>query len=494
LSEQGKAKITRRKYLKYAGGAVAAAVVAAAGYGVYEATKPPPTIPGVTTTATTAVPATVTVAPPVVLRAISVEGPRFSKCLNIMGGKYTQEVRPNVTLEVEGVPWSAYYDKFTLELASQAGHYDIIQMDYVRLPCHAPYGQLYDLTNLIYDPDPNIGIAYPEDFGPQWKSYEYEGKLYGVPVDTSCGSGFYRKDLVEKEGVPVPNTWDELYKYAKEVTKEVKPGVMQYGFAGGWLRGTFLDMFWTGISRSYGVESLDENMKPHYSSPESVKCLKFMGKLQEVAPPGLLDMAESDVYDLLGNVGNVVFDPLECSNPGVTDPNTSKMWNQIGGMLVPGGPKGLRTPALGGLGLVIPNSAPNKEEAWKFIRWIADPSNKYAYVDATGQPGRISWLSDPKNIEKRPYFEYFSKNLAMAVPWTPPIKEFSQIQEMRSIEQANYLTGAKTAETAMRDLDEAITALLEKAGYYTQGTKRWWSEWNANPPEFAHTEPYTSVY
>jgi ABC-type glycerol-3-phosphate transport system substrate-binding protein len=143
---------------------------------------------------------------------------------------------------------------------------------------------------------------------------------------------------------------------------------------------------------------------------------------------------------------------------------------------------------------VIPQSAPHKEEAWDFIRWIADPSNKYDYVDATGQPGRISWLSDPKNIEKRPYFEFFGKNLAMAVPWSPPLKEFSQIQEMRSIEQANFLTGAKTAETAMRDLDQAITALLEKAGYYAKGTKRWWSEWNENPPEYAHTEPYTSVY
>jgi len=44
LTEE-KAKITRRKYLMYGGGIVVVAVVAAAGYGVYEATKPPTPTP-----------------------------------------------------------------------------------------------------------------------------------------------------------------------------------------------------------------------------------------------------------------------------------------------------------------------------------------------------------------------------------------------------------------------------------------------------------------
>lgn len=54
--ESGK-KTTRRGYLKYVGGAVGAAVVAAAGYGIYETTKPPPTPPSTPTiTAATTIP------------------------------------------------------------------------------------------------------------------------------------------------------------------------------------------------------------------------------------------------------------------------------------------------------------------------------------------------------------------------------------------------------------------------------------------------------
>jgi len=43
--QESQEKVTRRGYLKYVGGVVAAAVVAGAGYWIYEATKPPPTIP-----------------------------------------------------------------------------------------------------------------------------------------------------------------------------------------------------------------------------------------------------------------------------------------------------------------------------------------------------------------------------------------------------------------------------------------------------------------
>ena len=47
MSKPEEKKISRRTYLKYAGGVVAAGVIAAAGYGYYEATLPPPTHPPV---------------------------------------------------------------------------------------------------------------------------------------------------------------------------------------------------------------------------------------------------------------------------------------------------------------------------------------------------------------------------------------------------------------------------------------------------------------
>jgi len=45
-------KVSRRSYVKYVGGIVVVAVIAAAGYGIYEATKPPPTTPTPTPTPT----------------------------------------------------------------------------------------------------------------------------------------------------------------------------------------------------------------------------------------------------------------------------------------------------------------------------------------------------------------------------------------------------------------------------------------------------------
>lgn len=73
------AKMDRRKYLKYAAGAVIVAAAAAAGYGLYESTKPaptPPTTPTTTTPTTTAVtttPVTTPVAERVLVVAIGDE-------------------------------------------------------------------------------------------------------------------------------------------------------------------------------------------------------------------------------------------------------------------------------------------------------------------------------------------------------------------------------------------------------------------------------------
>jgi len=59
------ARVSRRSYVKYVGGIVVVAVVAAAGYGTYEATKPPPTrpTPTLTPTSTPTLTATPTLTP-----------------------------------------------------------------------------------------------------------------------------------------------------------------------------------------------------------------------------------------------------------------------------------------------------------------------------------------------------------------------------------------------------------------------------------------------
>jgi multiple sugar transport system substrate-binding protein len=48
----------------------------------------------------------------------------------------------------------------------------------------------------------------------------YDGQLYAVPYVTNAGLLLYRKDILAKEGVDPPRTWDELEKQARTIAPE----------------------------------------------------------------------------------------------------------------------------------------------------------------------------------------------------------------------------------------------------------------------------------
>jgi len=103
LGEKQKAGISRRKFLKYGTVAVAAAAVAAGGYGLYESTKPAPTTTTLGSTSTS-----------VLKQKIADEGTltiygygaTFSKAQDIMGPKFVKLISDTygVTVKVEYFP------------------------------------------------------------------------------------------------------------------------------------------------------------------------------------------------------------------------------------------------------------------------------------------------------------------------------------------------------------------------------------------------------
>ena len=55
----------------------------------------------------------------------------------------------------------------------------------------------------------------------------YNGQVYGAPFFEDQGFLFYRKDLLAKEGLPVPTTWQQL---ETDAVKIKDAGLTKYGF------------------------------------------------------------------------------------------------------------------------------------------------------------------------------------------------------------------------------------------------------------------------
>jgi multiple sugar transport system substrate-binding protein len=105
----------------------------------------------------------------------------------------------------------------------------------------------------------------------------YNGKVYGSPLFEDQGFLYYRKDLLAKEHLPVPTTWEQLESESETLQKA---GLVKYGFV--WEGASYegltcnymeylADAGGTATNSSYTTASLD--------SAAAVKATTFMRSL-----------------------------------------------------------------------------------------------------------------------------------------------------------------------------------------------------------------------
>ena len=105
----------------------------------------------------------------------------------------------------------------------------------------------------------------------------YQGKVYGSPLFEDQGFLYYRKDLLAKENLPVPTTWEQLQSEAEQLQKA---GLVKYGFV--WEGASYegltcnymeylADAGGTATNSTYTTATLD--------SAASVKAVTFMRSL-----------------------------------------------------------------------------------------------------------------------------------------------------------------------------------------------------------------------
>ncbi len=103
---------------------------------------------------------------------------------------------------------SDQFGQYRLWLAAQNPDIDLYQTDVIWAPQLAAH--FVDLTAAAKD-------IIPQNFPSIIQSQTVNGKLVALPIFTDAPALFYRKDLLEKHGLAVPKTWEELATTAKAV-------------------------------------------------------------------------------------------------------------------------------------------------------------------------------------------------------------------------------------------------------------------------------------
>lgn len=254
-------------------------------------------------------------------------------------------------------------------------------------------------------------IDHKDDYNKASIDYvTWKNKIWAVPYRVEALGVIYNRGMFKAAGLDPdhpPQTWDELLKDAKALTKG-----RQYGFAitgGGEVGNTIfrsLPFIWMN-----GGDLISKDGKTAVvNKPAAVQAVKFWTDLYtkyKVSPPSTLE------NDGLGNRRLFVAKTVAMYQTGQYDLKPirdQKAGIDIGAMMTPH-PKGKHTSAiLGGWAWVIPKDAPNKKDAETFVKFLAQTKNMGYFTDTF--PARKSAMDMPRF--KNPDLVPFGKMLPYA--------------------------------------------------------------------------------
>ena len=111
-------------------------------------------------------------------------------------------------------------------------------------------------------------------------TYDRDGRLYGIPFNTSTPVNYIRRDLFEQAGLDPdrpPRTWEEILEFSRKLTRDTNndgdPDTFGTSFySWGW-------MFEAWLGQNGGRVLNEDGTRFLLNSPEAIGMLEFTQKL-----------------------------------------------------------------------------------------------------------------------------------------------------------------------------------------------------------------------
>ena len=211
-----------------------------------------------------------------------------------------QEENPDVSVDIQVVPWGNYWDKLQTAVAGGEA-YDVFWMNGPNFPVYAANGVLMNLQEQV-DADGVDMSVYPEALV---NLYNFEGSVYGFPKDFDTIAVFYNKDMFDAAGLEYPSadwSWDDFRATAEALTVDGN-----WGFAS-----TAADQsgYWNFIFENGGQVLNEEGTEVLIDEPAACDAITYLYSFvqDELSPDGATTSSVDPWTQLFpgGRVGMVV--------------------------------------------------------------------------------------------------------------------------------------------------------------------------------------------
>lgn len=242
--------------------------------------------------------------------------------------------------------------------------------------------------------DPRYDFA---DFsGTALESVTVDGKLLAIPLSTEQQILFYRKDLLEKQGIGVPQTLDELEEAVRRV-HDPEHGV--YGFVARGQRSALVTQL-SSFIYSEGGNFLIEDQAA-LNTEEALKGMKrYVNLLRNYGPPDAINFSWPQSADLFAQGKAAFFTDASAIYSLLSQSGLNK--EDIGYAMFPAGDAGRKPYSTTAWGIAMNANSPRKEAAWAFMEW-ASGREMVLEAQKIGNPGaRSSLWRDEEGISGFP--------------------------------------------------------------------------------------------
>jgi len=365
-----------------------------------------------------------------------------------------EQDHPNIRIQAEFMP---YTDQLKTTLAASVGTSDapdLMRMDIVWVPEFAKLGILEPVDQLEGFDDVTQSV-----FPATLVTNQYEGRYYGVPMNTNTKVAIYHRGLLEKAGLKdAPANMEQLVAAVRRLRAE---GEAVYGIGAkccsAW---DLLPYFWTLGGQ---LTSPDHRQASGFlDSPESVDAIE---KIRAWAEEGIIGpslLGESpDPWGGLENGKYLMIDDgpwyftlnsnfVETRIDVLKDTLPAPLPADIGG----------RRSVVGGENLVLIKGSRHPEEAWTFMRFMMteEPQRLMAKTGLIPTNSKAAASLDPANP---PYLRAYLEQINQSLP-RPPVPNWGRIEKVFSRYVEKIMRREVETQAALKEAAREIDALLRE--------------------------------
>lgn len=398
--------------------------------------------------------------------------PHYDAVMQILP-QFTEET--GIEVEVDQLPYLKMRERQTLELAQDEGEYDLIayvvfsKADYVyadQLENLAKYFMNPKLADPSYDADDLIdGYVYNIGFAGGDRGYlsGKTGSLFGLPYGSETSVLGYRKDIFEKHGLEVPETYEEMLALACQIP-ELEPGMG--GLASRAASGHHAAHAFLLHLNPLGGAIFDDNWEPVMNNAAGVQAAEALKTIVDCGAEGATTFGFGEALGsfLAGDTAMYLDTTVVAGQ--INDPDKSNVVGKVGWAMHPMGTE--RASQTGGFGIGIPANAENKDAAFLLMQWLTSREGDKLVAMAGGNPSRFSTHADADVNAAFPHMATFGEALQYADPdWRPIIPTWGKVNADLGTTLSQVLTDGTDIQEALDGVAARARVTMDEAGYYT---------------------------